>query len=640
MEQLINLVVVGAMLLAGSGVGLLLLDALRLEGAGRPQQVLLASGLGLGLIGYVPFVLGLTGGLNTPALLATLLVAVAAGIGGWYGFVRPHPLTLGWPGNLPQRLWEQLRRLGPAGLALGGFIALLALLNLLAAMAPVIGIDELIYRVRLPELYLERGEFFYLPTLEVHQQPQQVQMLQMWAMGLGSDSGTQIVQWAMGLLLVAAVVDLARRFVPMTVALAAGVAFYGVSDVVVLSARAVPDLANGLFLFMAFAAFVRWIDTEDDWWLVVVGILSGLFAAGSRLPGAYGAIGLAALAILYAWRRPDRGPVSAVGAGAIVGVVALVMVVPWFAKAWTLTGNPLWPFLAGVFGARDFNESAVVYMAANQERDVGPWHSLSWIVASPWDLAFDPKKFRSGVMGPFILAAIPLLAVVRVDRRIWYMAAGVVTTGALWYWTFVRLRSFIPVVALMIVIAAYLIWTLWRSDQLPDWAKKALGGLMAVSLGLWMLFALGTVARFHTDSIVATITAQDEVEFLTKRLPGDDTGFEWYPDYMALNETLPAGSSLLIWDTRSYYLDFATERHYLLARKDPFPEGMKDPQYVRAAVEELGSDYVVLWPEVRYVTEYPPGMWVEDSLHELCGDEWPVIYLSDKMKVCEVLTER
>jgi hypothetical protein len=236
----------------------------------------------------------------------------------------------------------------------------------------------------------------------------------------------------------------------MTVALAAGVAFYGVSDVVVLSARAVPDLANGLFLFMAFAAFVRWIDTEDDWWLVVVGILSGLFAAGSRLPGAYGAIGLAALAILYAWRRPDRGPVSAVGAGAIVGVVALVMVVPWFAKAWTLTGNPLWPFLAGVFGARDFNESAVVYMAANQERDVGPWHSLSWIVASPWDLAFDPKKFRSGVMGPFILAAIPLLAVVRVDRRIWYMAAGVVTTGALWYWTFVRLRSFIPVVALTI----------------------------------------------------------------------------------------------------------------------------------------------------------------------------------------------
>ena len=140
MEHFTNLVVVGAMLIAGSGVGLLLLDALRLEGGGRPQQVLLASGLGLGLIGYVPFVLGLSGGLNTPALLATLLVAVAVGLAGWYGFVRRSDLE--WPRNITKSLrgqpWELMRRLGPVGLVLVGFIALMGLLNLLAAMAPVI----------------------------------------------------------------------------------------------------------------------------------------------------------------------------------------------------------------------------------------------------------------------------------------------------------------------------------------------------------------------------------------------------------------------------------------------------------------------------------------------------------------------
>ncbi len=636
MEHFINLLLVAAMLVAGSGVGLLVLKSLALKGTDRPQQVLLASGLGLGLIGYVPFVLGVSGGLTTAGLLATILVAIGAGLGGWYSFVWPADLRS--VSGLPGRLWRRLRRLDPASWVLVGFIALMGLLNLLAAMAPVIGIDELIYRVRLPDLYLEQGGFSYLPTLEVHQQPQQVQMLQMWLMGLGSDSATQLVQWAMGLLLVAAVVDLARRWVPVTIALAAGAVFYGVSDVVVLSARAVPDLANGLFLFLAFVAFVRWMDTDEDRWLVVVGVLAGLFAAGSRLPGAYGAIGLAALAILYAWRRPDRGPVRVVGAGAIVGVAALVMVVPWFAKAWAHTGNPLWPYLGGIFGARDFNESAAAYMAANQERDVGPWRSASWILASPWDLVFDPKKFRSGVMGPFILAAIPLLAVVKVDKRIWYLSAGVVTTGALWYWTFVRLRSFIPVIALMVVIAAYLIWVLWRSEELPELARKALVGLMATSLALWILFALGTVARFHTASIVATITGQDDDEFLSQRLNEDDMGFPWYLDYLALNETLPAGSSLLLWDTRSYYLNFETERHYLIARKDPFPESMKDPAYVRARVEELGSDYVVLWPEVRYVTEYPPGMWVEDSLHALCGEEWPVVYLSENMMVCEVST--
>ena len=111
--------------------------------------------------------------------------------------------------------------------------------------------------------------------------------------------------------------------------------------------------------------------------------------------------------------------------------------------------------------------------------------------------------------------------------------------------------------------------------------------------------------------------------------------FRWYVDYLSLNETLPQGSSLLIWDSRSYYLDFQTERLYLIARKDPFPNRMKEPDYVRTRVEELGSDYVVLWPEVRHHTSDPPGRWVEDSLHELCGEVWPVVYLSEKMMVCE-----
>ncbi len=620
------------MVVAGSGVGLLLLRGLPLGGSGQLQEALIASGLGLGLIGYVPFVLALGQGLNTPTLLATFLVAIAVGIVGWVGFLRAEGVR--WPPDAPGRIW---RGLGPVGLLLIGFIALMALINMLAAMAPVIGVDELQYRVRLPKIYLDNGGFLYLPSIDVHQQPQQVQMLQMWVMGLGTDSATQLLQWAMGLVLVAAVVDLARRFVPLTAAMAAGVVFYGVSDVVVLSARAAPDLANGLFLFLAFVAFVRWMDTEDDWWLLVVGILSGLFAAGSRLPGMYGAVGLAALAVLYAWRRPGGGPVRVIGAGAIVGLVAFIMVVPWYAKSWAYTGNPFWPFLDSIFGAKDYNASASAYLVGVQERAVGPWHSASRILASPWDLTFNPKKFRSGVMAPFILAAIPLLAFVRVDRRIWYMAAGVVTTGALWYWTFVRLRSFIPVIAVMVVIAAYLIWTLWRSGELPRLARVALGAVMVVSLGLWMLFALGTAVRFHTDSVVATLTGEDDDEFLAQRLAKNDMHFAWYLDYQVLNETLPEGSSLLIWESRGYYLDFETKQYYFVARKDPFPEGMKEPEYVRARVEELGSDYVVLWPEVQYVTRYPPGRWLEDSLHDLCGGVWPVVYLSEEMMVCEVM---
>ena len=141
-----------------------------------------------------------------------------------------------------------------------------------------------------------------------HQQPQLVMMLQMWGMSLGSDSASQVIQWAMGIIFILAVIDFARRFMPFTVALAIGMIVYCASDVVVLSARAVPDLANSLFLFLSFVAFKLWLDTKNDRWLLLVGLLAGFFAAGSRLTGAYGAIALTAFIIIYGLRDKHIAP--------------------------------------------------------------------------------------------------------------------------------------------------------------------------------------------------------------------------------------------------------------------------------------------------------------------------------------------
>ena len=405
MDNILNLIIVIGLLLIGSGLGLFVLHLTRLRASDGLQHVLLATGVGLGVVSFVPFGLAWTQQLSSLNLILAASVLVVTGLMAWRLFM---PITLDELRLIKSRIYN-LSRLD---LVLILLISVLAILNLFAALAPVTGVDELIYRVADASTYLKEKGFVYIPSKYSHQQPQLVMMLQMWGMSIGSDSASQVIQWAMGIIFILAIIDFARRFMPLTVALALGMIVYCASDVVVLSARAVPDLANSMFLFLSFVAFKLWLDTKNDRWLLLVGLLAGFFAAGSRLTGAYGAIALMACIIIYGYRDKHIDPLRAIASGMLVAGIAFFMVLPWLIKSFAMTGNPVWPFLFDVFGAKDFTQSSAAYLAGSESRALGgSITSLQRIISSPWDLTFNPHNFRSGVYGPFILASIPSMFV-------------------------------------------------------------------------------------------------------------------------------------------------------------------------------------------------------------------------------------
>ena len=462
-------------------------------------------------------------------------------------------------------------------------------------------------------------------------------MIQMWGMSLGSDSASQVIQWAMGLLFIAAIVDLARRFMPLTAALVAGVVIYCASDVVVLSARAVPDLSNSLFLFLGFTAFKLWLDTKNDRWLFVVGLLSGFFAAGSRLTGAYGAIALTAFVILYTVRDKEFGTARILTSSMLIACVAFLMVLPWLIKSFVMTGNPVWPFMFDVFGAKDFTQSSADYLAGSESRALGgSTISFKWLVSAPWDLTFNPHNFRSGIFGPLILSSIPVMFVTGLNRNLRKFMLIAIFACVIWYFSFPRLRALIPVISLMTIASSYGIYKLWISDSKSILLAVTLKTFIGLSLCLWILFGLGTQVRFHYDAVLETLGIKTEDEFLSERLTQDDLSFYWYDEYMYLNKNLPSDSKLLLFEGRGYYLDFQHERYFLIAQNEPYPEKLKDLEYVHQRVDDLNIDFVVLWPEFKGGTYYEPANWVEDSLHALCESYWEIICQNEEIKVCEV----
>ncbi|MFQ5685042.1 MAG: ArnT family glycosyltransferase [Candidatus Scalindua sp.] len=629
MTHIYDFILVLGLFIAASGCGLWLLGLLRLSVAGRLQHVFFASGLGLGLVGYVTFVLGLTALLRQSVIACTYVLLLLLGIWGWRRFLLLRQLH--WV-----EVWVRIRSLSWPEKILLGFLGFIAGINLLAALAPVIGVDELIYRLAAADLYLRHERIFYIPSIWLHQQPQQIQMIQLWGMSLGSDSTAQVIQWAMGVMLLLVLIDFGRREMPLFWALLGGAILYSYSDVIILSGRASPDLANALFMVLSLLAWVNWLKAGGWRWLVLAGLFAGLFAAGARLPGAYGAIALAVLVFIYGWRRFHWRPQSALALGLLVGSIAFLVVLPWYMKTYFQTGSPFWPFLFNIFGACDWTPEAFEYAIVLRTKEVGlgvgKWLSLERVLFAPWHLSITPERFNSGVMGPLVLAVLPMALLVRLPARLRYILAACGILACFWYISFVRLRTFIPGVSFLSIIAVYILWRLCQSVLLPYWTRV----IVFCFIALWLLVGLCTTVRFHLRAALVTMGTEDESKYLSQRLAEEDMKFYWYDDYQVLNRILPESSRLLIYDSRGYHLKFDYDVYAHIARREAKPERLHDPDYVAEKVSELGSDYVVLWPEPKYATAYEPSNWLEDSLYKLCRSRWPIIYESKTMIVYQV----
>ena len=79
-----------------------------------------------------------------------------------------------------------------------------------------------------------------------------------------------------------------------------------------------------------------------------IALLAGV-VAGIKLTGIFAVLCLAILLVLE-WPRGRKGESGLVRALAVLLLPSGVVLLAWFAKSWIFTGNPVYPFLYGVFG--------------------------------------------------------------------------------------------------------------------------------------------------------------------------------------------------------------------------------------------------------------------------------------------------
>jgi len=373
----------------------------------RPGVV--SVGVGLSLLSLVVLGLGLVG-LVAPALLIVFLLLLTA------LFQRRIRDVLG---RLRDRDWRQ-----PAGLSAMDWCGLLMLAGLfamfwIAALGPEVGADALGARIAMPVAWLRAGRIVPLPEMMLSYGSAGAEMLYLLVMPLAGLAAARVVTFGVAVLLLASTwLDVfgSRRDRHLALWL---FAFWGSTLVWWQFAWGFVDLVQMFFYYACILAVWVWLRESHPVYLGAAGVL-GATATMVKLNGA-GALAIAGIAVvgvtLYrtrSWRR--------VGTNLLwLAVPTFVTLLPWLARSYALTGNPVFPFANQLFRSPLASLDLVAV-------HFGVGLAFPAVLTVPWGVFFDPRQFGGlGTYHPFLLAMLPLALVGLIGSGAsggWWLAAG------------------------------------------------------------------------------------------------------------------------------------------------------------------------------------------------------------------------
>lgn len=531
------------LLLVAGGAGHYLLARARIAFAGRLEEACFSVAAGLGALILSVLALGLTGLLYRPAIWGVVLVwllVAARGLSGLRDLVRPLASIRPEPRSF--EFW-----LVAAGV-------LNALFGLVRALAPPHGAtDPLAYQLALPRIYLAKHFLSFEPTITGALYPSNVNLLYVVGLALGDGSLAQVIHWLTGVLCTLGIWALGERYFSRSVGVWGAVLFSFTPIVVYFGPQGYIDLGLCYFQLMAFWALFNRVTAPSRGGLVLAALLCGL-AIGVKHQGlATAVVGAAVLGGCVLKQR--QGWRILLRHEALYLVVAFLLVLPWYARAWYWAGNPVWPlanaWFSGIpFGAPPTLSTELDPSAAASAFWGGLLPSLEWFrlyadAMSPWAWTFRPTGMQKDI-GVYVVALLPgLLLYLRRRREAWLLGFCVA-----YYLMLVRFLHMNPRYGLILFAGLSLLCGLVASHlshsprRLVAWSFR--GGVAAT----FMLNLL--LAGLLCQPVVPVVTGAEARDSFLQRSVGN------YRALQFVNANLPATAVVMFQGlVEGYYCDRA-----------------------------------------------------------------------------------
>ncbi|MDA2932733.1 hypothetical protein MYX82_00155 [Acidobacteria bacterium AH-259-D05] len=566
LDSLINLLLSGLVALICLTAGRALLLQLSFRFANQSEEMVLSTGVGFGVLIYTMGVLGMAG-LYRPAVAWGLLLALML-LGAWAWWRRPR-----W--GRRQGFRVDIRRVSwPLQLLLVLFLVY-SVAYALVALTPTLESDSIGGYLLTAREYARQGGIVSIDYAYSNSFPANGQMLSTLGFLLrGQILAQLLLVWLMGLLALATIYAFGTAWLSQRAALVAMVVWYGMYSVGYLATSAKIDLAWAAFDLLALLAFSRWYfhqqGERDLRWLVLAGFFLGM-AGGIKQVSLLTAFALSAAVAVGLWQDRKR-TLKSWGIAYIALGLPTALALVWVARTYLMTES------LAFTGTGLRGDSGVVGFLRTlwQMSMLGNAPSVEGPMGKP--------------IGPTILATVPLLALFRkVDGRVWHILAFCGLMLVLWFSGVQRARHLLPTLALLSLLAGYVITSL-----LAWWPRlgQTVVVLMVISLGL-NLGTWGYINFVSLQRLPYVLGLQNLDGYLTANAPK----LSWYPSYAIVaytREHLPAEARIAaLSGGNGYYLERPFYPNWTTPAQVPDPDEFADQLKAAGITHVFTNDYVV-----------------------------------------------
>ncbi|MCZ6728017.1 MAG: glycosyltransferase family 39 protein [Acidobacteria bacterium] len=396
--------------------------------------------------------------------------------------------------------WRAL--LKPPRLAATAVGSLLLVAAFVMALYPPTGFDATMYHLPQAATFIDSHSIAFSPELRYPVFPHLQEVLFAVVMLFWNDSAVPLVQTLSMVLVALGLYAWGTEFFSRRTGLWAAALWLGNPLVLWFGTQAYVDVGLAAFTTLAAFAFAVWTRTRQTAWLILSAALCG-FGAATKYHGLFflAALGLASLLVCIKQRRYRLA--------GVLWLAAFLVALPWYARIYFHTGNPLFPLFPSVFGFSEWSLTLSSMPYADSVDAIARSASSSWwnvpvllvkagvfklsgqmetFLAVPWNLTFHLEKFR----GPHIpfplvyLLASPLL-VLAFQRSPWvrFLLALVAVYGACWFITVPDARYLICVLGFLSLATAAAISQIW--PPLRGLPRRLRVGLVVLLCTLFLL---------------------------------------------------------------------------------------------------------------------------------------------------------
>jgi len=508
---------------------------------GTCERLVFEIALGLGLLGMLVFLIGMSGLLYAPWIV--VLVAALAAFA-WRELAAVVADFINGIKSVRKAEWSVETVVAAV------ILIAITLPALIRSLAPPLGDDwdSLAYHLAIPKLFLKSHSIHYIDFSSHSNFPFTWEMLYTLGMSIGSVSLAKLFHFGAGVVLVGAAYCLGRRYFSNSAGRLAALIVAGIPLFAWESPTAYIDLATALYSLLVVYALLNSTDEQNSRWAIVAGLMAGL-AAGTKMTA------LLMIAIVFVWVLSSGKWKTAI----IVAVLAVIIAAPWYVKSYAYTGNPVFPFAYGVFGGKNWSaETAKAYR--DDQVKFGKVADNQSPLMLPWNLTFRFARFNdyaaraepglelpvfSGMThvylsstGPILLALLPVivLGALKRGRHRPILAISLVMVAA-WYFTMQNSRYLLPALVILAPVMAY-------SSELLKVRKAAF-----TASAITGIFTAYLMWSFALPALPVALGMEPQDSYLEK-------SFNIYRASKFANEELPDDAAIALFgETRGFYLD-------------------------------------------------------------------------------------